>query len=147
MNQDPVEENRAMRIAYLTTDEVNQHLAKEMAAACRVTLCPLAPKDPPPDKEFDAVLYDWDYWPAEKRQEVLAELRAGRLPGAVAVHGYNVEEGQAEALRGHAVAVYLGLRPELFRFLRRTVRAVRAAKARDRNTRDKRATGQRGGVS
>jgi hypothetical protein len=55
-----------MRIAYLSTDEVNVHLAEAMAAGCGLTLCPLAPKDPPPDEEFDALLYDWDSWPARQ---------------------------------------------------------------------------------
>jgi hypothetical protein len=36
-----------MRIAYLSTDEVNVHLAEAMAAASGLTLYPLAPKAPP----------------------------------------------------------------------------------------------------
>jgi hypothetical protein len=46
---------------------------------------------------------------------------------AVAVHGYDLEEGQAEALRRQTVAVYRCLRPGVFRFLRRAVRTARAA--------------------
>ncbi len=118
-----------MRIAYLTTDEVNLHLAEEMAAACGLTLCPLAPKDPPPDGEFDALLYDWDHWPAEQLREVMAELLGGGLPHAVAVHGYNLGDGRAEALRQHTVAVYRRLQPQVLRFLRRAARTMRAARA------------------
>ena len=118
-----------MRIAYLTTDEVNLHLAEEMAAACGLTLCPLAPKDAPPDGEFDALLYDWDHWPAAQLREVMAALLGGSLPHAVAVHGYNLGDGRAEALRQHTVAVYRRLQPRVFRFLRRAARTVRAARA------------------
>ena len=130
-----------MRIAYLSTDEVNVHQAEAMAAASGLTLCPLAPKDPPPDEQFDALIYDWDSWPARQQPEVIAELLAGGLPRAVAVHGYNLEDGQAEALRRHTVAVYRRLEPRVFHFLLRAVRTVHAAKALGRNPQDKHTTG------
>ena len=125
-----------MRIAYGTTDEVNEHLAEQMAAAGGLTLYPLDPKDPPSHAACDAVLYDWDYWPVEQQQEALAELLADRLPLAVAVHGYNLEDGLAEALRLNGVAVYRRLRPRMFHFLRRAIRVVHAAKAAGRNPQD-----------
>jgi hypothetical protein len=131
-----------MRIAYLTTDEVNLHLAEGMAAACGLTLCPLAPKNPRPDGEFDAVLYDWDYWPAQERREVLDELLAGRRPHAVAVHGYNLEDGQAQALRRHTVGVYRRLHSRVFRFLRRAVLTARAARALGRSPQEEPAAGR-----
>jgi hypothetical protein len=34
-----------MRIAYWTTDEVNEHLAHALATECGDRLCPLTPKD------------------------------------------------------------------------------------------------------
>jgi hypothetical protein len=126
-------EVRPMWIAYLTTDEVNLHLAEEMAAACGLTLCPLDPRDPPPAGEFDALLYDWDHWPAPQLREVMAELLGGSLPHAVAVHGYNLGDGRAEGLRRHTVAVYRRLQPRVFRFLRRAARTVRAARALGRS--------------
>jgi hypothetical protein len=131
-----------MRIAYLSTDEVNVHLAGAMAAACGLTLCPLAPKDPPPE-EFDALLCDGDSWPVGQQPEELAELHAG----AVAVHGYHLEGGQAESLCRHGVAVYRRLQPKVFRFLRRAVHSVHAATARGRNPQERQATFQAGGVS
>jgi hypothetical protein len=136
-----------MRIAYLSTDEVNVHLAEAMASVCGLTLCPLAPKDSPLKEEFDAVLYDWDSWPADRKQEVLAQLPAGRRACAVAVHGYNLEDGQAEALRRHTVAVYRRLQPRVFRSLRRAIRAVYASQARGRSSQDRQAAGRPGGVS
>jgi hypothetical protein len=136
-----------MRIAYLSTDEVNVHLAEAMASACGLTLCPLAPKDLPPNEEFDAVLYDWDSWPVDRRQEVLAQPPSVRPACAVAAHGYNLEDGQAEALRRNAVVVYRRLRPRVFRFLLRAIRAVRASQALGRSSPAKQAAGRPGGVS
>jgi hypothetical protein len=136
-----------MRIAYLTTDEVNRHLVEEMAAACGLTLCPLAPRDPPPGAEFDAVLYDWDYWPVQERGEVMAELLEDRRPHAVALHGYNLEDALAEPLRRHTVAVYRRLHPRVFRFLRRAVRAVRAGRALGHNPQGESVAGRRSGAA
>jgi hypothetical protein len=136
-----------MRIAYLCTDEVNLNLAEAMAAACGLTLCPLFPKDSPPDEEFDAVLYDGDSWPADRLQEVLAELPAVRHPRVVAVRGYNLGDGQAEAFRRNAVAVFRPLQPRVFLSLRRAIHTARAAQARERNSQDRQATGQPGGLS
>jgi hypothetical protein len=106
-----------MRIAFLTTDEVNEALALEMAQACGIDLYPLAPKDGPPDGVYDAVVCDWDSWPAELRKELLAEL--DDLPHRpLAIHSYNLDEKQAEILRSRGVAVYAVLRPEVFLRLR-----------------------------
>jgi hypothetical protein len=129
-----------MRIAYCTTDDMNCHLAEEMAATYGLTLFLVASKDPPPNEGFDAVIYDWDYWPVGKQSEVLAELLAGHGTRAVAVHGYNLDDGQAEALRRQAVAVYRRLQAKVFRFLRRAVRTVHAATALSRIPQDRQAT-------
>jgi hypothetical protein len=107
-----------MRFAYLSTDEVNLSLALEMALACGATAHPVFPKEPPPDGEYDGLLYDWDSWPAQQQQQFLAELAGGRPPHPVAVHSYNLTEEQAEALRGHGVAVHRSLEPVVFRLLR-----------------------------
>ena len=131
-----------MRIAYLTTDEVNEQLAQQMAVACGVTLCPLAPKDAPPDGEYDAVLYDLDYLPVKNQLEVMAALLAGPLPHAVALHSYHLEDAHVDALRRNAVGVFRRLQPMVFRSLRLAVLAVRAAKALGRKSRDEDATGQ-----
>jgi hypothetical protein len=106
-----------MLIAYLTTDEVNQHLAMHMAEGCGETVCLLTLSDPPPDEDFDAVVYDWDYLPAARQQAILAELLAGRSHRPVAVHGYNLEDDCVEALRRQHVAVYRVLQPEVFQLL------------------------------
>jgi hypothetical protein len=122
-----------MRIGYWTTDEVNEHLAHELATECGDRLCPLTPKDWPADGKYDAVLYDWDHLPAELQQEVMKGLLHGPLPHAVAVHGYNLGDGRAGALRWHTVAVYRRLQPRVFRYLRRAARTVQAARAQGRS--------------
>jgi hypothetical protein len=105
----------------------------------------LDPKDPSPDEAFDAVLYDCDFWPIKDQREVLAESLAGYGTRVVAVHGYNLEDDQAEALRRQGVAVYRRLRPRLFRFLRRAVRRVRAARTLGRIPKECQTNRQAGG--
>ncbi len=95
-----------MRCAYLTTDEVNKALALAWAAACGIELFPLAPKDGVPGREYDAVLCDWDFWPAELRREILADLNNGPPPCPLAVHGYNLDEGATLLLRNRDVAIH-----------------------------------------
>jgi hypothetical protein len=142
-----VPQENAMRVAYLTTDEVHAQLAQQMATACGVTLCPLVPREVPPDGPYEAVLYDWDDFPTGRQREVLAELLAGPLPYAVALHGYDLEAGLEEALRRHTVVVYRRLQPRLFRSLRLAVLATRTANAPGRTPEDERATDQHHGAA
>ena len=125
-----------MRFAYLTTDEVNEALALEMALACDVALEPLVPKQGPPDAGYDAVLIDWDHWLPDQRAELLARLHDERLPWRVAVHGYSLQDGLAEALRARGVVVHRHLQPEVLRLLQEATELVRAtdpsADGRDR---------------
>jgi hypothetical protein len=113
-----------MRFAYLTSDEVNQALALEMAPQCGVTLYPLAPKDGLPDGSYEAVLCDWDSWPAEQRAEFLAALD-GLPHRPAAVHGYYLDDGHAACLRDRGVAVHSSLQLEIFRWLCRAASLVR----------------------
>jgi len=106
-----------MRFAYLTTDEVNQALAVEMAANCGVILCPFAPKDGSSYGTFDAVLCDWDSWPENGRSSFLSELKHGALPKRLAVHGYNLTSDEVTSLLTKGVIVYRMLKAEAFRLL------------------------------
>jgi hypothetical protein len=116
-----------MLIAYLTTDEVNQYLATQMAEECGQTLCLLSLSHAFPDGEFDAAVYDLDHLPAQRQQALLEEMLAGRAAQPMAVHSYNLADECVEALRGQAVAVYRALQPELFQLLARAVMHHRAA--------------------
>jgi hypothetical protein len=107
---------------------VNEALALEAARDCGIALFPLAPKEGPPDAGYDAVLCDWDFWPAELRQDLLAE-RDGPPHRPLAVHGYNLDEAQAEALRSRGVVVHAGLQPEVFLQLRQAAASAQPAAA------------------
>ena len=88
-----------MRIAYLTLDEVNENLATLMAEECGATLFPLTPRDPKPDGEFDAVLFDLDSLPPRHQKELLSDLLSSSPLHRVGVHSYQLEEEAAAALR------------------------------------------------
>jgi hypothetical protein len=104
----------AVLIAYLTTDEVNEDLATRMTHDCGVGLVVLSPKDPSPDSQFDAVIYDLDYVPPSLRDELLAKLMCGPSSFPVAVHSYNLTDDQIKSLLQTGVSVYRRLEPALF---------------------------------
>lgn len=108
-----------MLIAYVSTDDVNQYLATQMAQACGETRCRLTLTDAPPDGGFDAAIYDWDSLPVQQQRDVLAELRTGRAPAQLAVHSDHLEDDCIEGLRRLGIAVYRALQPEVFRNLTR----------------------------
>jgi hypothetical protein len=108
-----------MLIAYLTTDDLNLALARQIADDHGATLFPLSFQDAPPDHRFDAVLYDWDYLPTDKRQEIQGDLLAANLPCPVALHSYHLAKKQAKALRQNGVIVAHRLDPDLFLLVRR----------------------------
>ena len=110
-----------MRIAYVTTDEVNLSMAARMAATYRAAVCPLSPAVVPPYGQFDGVLYDLDGVPRHRRPAMLAEVLSVAPTRPSAVHGYDLSREQAEALRRCGVAVARQLDPALFRGLRRAV--------------------------
>ncbi len=116
-----------MRIAYLTTDEVNQALAAHLVAECSAVVCTLLPKDPSPAGPFDAVLYDLDGVPSDDRSALLERLGRGKPDRPTAVHGYDLTVEQATALNRNGVAAARRLHTGLLRSL---VNAVR----RDRQT-------------
>jgi hypothetical protein len=116
-----------MLVAYLSYEEVNTALAEPMARRHGITLDVLQPRDGPPNGEYDAVLYDWDCWPCEGRAQAVPEWLSGPPPRPTALHGYNVENEQAEALRCNGVVVESRLGPALFQRLRQAILAARVA--------------------
>jgi hypothetical protein len=114
-----------MRIAYLTTVEVNKDQALRLAAQWEVTVCPVEPRDRPPDGQFDALLYDWDHWPADQRPRTLTPAPAGPLRQPVALHSYGLEPHQARALRRSGVLVFDRLESRTFLDLVRAVHQAR----------------------
>jgi hypothetical protein len=115
-----------MRIAYLTTDEVNPDLARRWAQTCGCEVIPLSPRDPLPDGEFDAAIYDLDYLLPPLREQVLTSLLSRPLHCPAAVHSFNLRKRQATALRTRGVLVRRRLERGILMRLRREVCRVRA---------------------
>ena len=101
-----------MRIAYVSTDEVNQSLAERMAAKCGAVICKLLSGDPPPDGLFDAILYNLDDVPQAERSAVLERLRGDKPDHPTAVHGYDITDEQVSILSRYGVAAARRLHPE-----------------------------------
>jgi hypothetical protein len=95
-----------MRVAYLTTDEVHELLAQAMAAPFGIWLVPLAPKQAPPDEDFDAVVCDWDLLPPEVRRVVREEPLANPEPRPAVGHAYNLGGKKLEAWRQEGVTAF-----------------------------------------
>jgi hypothetical protein len=106
-----------MRIAYITSDEVNRASAAQMAGKCGAFICALAPKESPSDDQFHAVLYDLDVLPRQQRAELVAQIVSSPCTRPRAVHGYDITDEQTTILRRHGVAVSQRLRAGLMRCL------------------------------
>jgi hypothetical protein len=112
-----------MLIAYLTTDEVNEDQAIQMADECCVTLYLLSCNDMIPSGRFDAILFDWDSLPLQQRQGILFESLADSSSCPVAVHGFSLEKEEVETLHQDGIAVFHRLEPRLFKTLRHLTRS------------------------
>jgi hypothetical protein len=115
-----------MRIAYMTTDEVNQALAAQMAAECGAVICTLLPNAPLPDGQFHAVLNDLDDVQKDRRGEVVAQILRSPSTCPRAVHGYDITDEQATDLRRHGIAVGQRLHRGLIRTLCKAAQPSRA---------------------
>jgi hypothetical protein len=107
-----------MKIAYLSTDDVNQNLAENLAAKYGASGDCLSPRDPPLNGQYDAVVYDLDSWPPLLGREVLEGLLSCPARYPVAVHSYNLEPEQVEKLSGNGVVVARRLEAQVFKALR-----------------------------
>src|SRR5262249_36925950 len=112
----------AMRIAYLSTDEVNRDLADRWAEQRNISLELLDGEPIPTDVPLDAVLCDLDHLPVRRPQEALAALLSATTCLA-ALHGYNLDEEQTRELHDRGILVVERLTES---FLDRLCRAVRA---------------------
>jgi hypothetical protein len=94
-----------MRIAYLTTDEVNLILAMKLARRLDASVSMVGTGSRVSTDRFDAVLHDLDAVPRDQRSAFLERVGLGPPARPTAVHGYGITEEQAEALRRHGIAV------------------------------------------
>jgi hypothetical protein len=122
-----------MRIAYMNTDEVNEAMAEQMAAACGAVVRTVLPKDPAPDGQFDAILYNVDDVPREGRSVLLEELRLGKPHSPAAVHGYDLTDEQVKTLGQSGTAAARRLSANLVRRLCRAARKHRDSAPPDEN--------------
>jgi hypothetical protein len=114
-----------MRIAYLTLDEVNGHLALTFADEHDVTLDVQGRPEGIREREYDAVLYDQDSFPQAERSANLTAVLTCPLNRPVAVHSYDFSADQLHVLRCRGAIVARRLRTGLFA---RLITAVRAAR-------------------
>jgi sugar/nucleoside kinase (ribokinase family) len=98
-------------LKYLSTDEVNIAHARALADLHGFELEPVEPGDLP-SLDGTGVLLDWHSIPATDRDQV---LRRGLV---LAVHGYDLDDGDASFLPERGILVSPRLSPELFRDLR-----------------------------
>ena len=86
-----------MRIAHVTTDEVDQELAVQAASPIGATMTPLGPEeDMSTHFLFDAVLYDLDRVPPDRREAILDGIRSETTNRPMAVYGYCLTEEAAQ---------------------------------------------------
>jgi len=116
-----------MRIAHITTDEVNQALVVRAARLFGAIVTPLGPEAISTHVLFDAVLYDLDRVPPDQRQTLVDEIRSEPTAIPMAVYGYSLSEEQAGKLRFRGVAVAQRLHAALIRTLANAVRRNLAA--------------------
>src|SRR5262249_19970138 len=105
-------ETSVKRLAYLTTDEVNEATAVLMAEGRDAIVVPFQPKDSPRYAECDAVLYDLDVLSADDSRKLLRDLLTGPAQKPVALHSFNLDEGVRRDLRDRGVTVFRRLKPD-----------------------------------
>jgi hypothetical protein len=129
-----------VRIAYMTADEVNRHLAASMAEGCGVTLDALPVEDEPSGvhldevlDRYDAILLNLDDAMPPRRREILKGLLGSAEPRRIAVHGYDLDDEQVALLHGHGISAARGLDAGLLEDLR-AVDPGRFSDPQDMNT-------------
>jgi|SRR5262249_52337693 len=126
MGRDPdTGEETSMRVAYLTLDEVNQHLALDLADQHGVSLDVQARPEDLTERQYDAVLYDPDSFPPHERLANLAAVLACPSDRRVAVHGYAFSTEFLHVLRRCGAIVARRLEDVVFK---RLVTAIQAAR-------------------
>jgi len=115
-----VEGRGTVKIAYMTTDEVNEGIAQQLADAHDVTLHTFWPKDAVPNGEYDAVIYDLDHWPCEQRSQFLADLQENHRACRVAVCSSSLKTREVQALGPSRVTYFRRMGPKVFCILCRS---------------------------
>lgn len=104
-------------IWFLSHDEVNQNLARDLSAAHELDIQSLLLKEDMPDGDCRALIVDLDSVAPDRRslQRLIKELDGRARAYPIAVFGYSLEEDQVRNLKAAGIHVIEhGLRPELF---------------------------------
>jgi hypothetical protein len=107
-------------VYHLSHSEVGQQVARDLGAENGLAVQTRFLRDRLPEGDCRALIVDLDSVAPDRRgrQRLVKELSGRPRPYPVAVVSYNLEDGQAEALRAAGVRVFEhGLGPELFRAL------------------------------
>jgi rhodanese-related sulfurtransferase len=107
----------------LSIDQVNASLGQDLGEAAGLDVQTLFPKDGLFPDDADGLIIDLDHvgmTPLERAQFVY-RLNMTLLPYPVAVHSYNLEAEQIEALEARGVLVFRRLELALFRRLARAI--------------------------
>ena len=117
-----------MRIAYLTFDEVNRHLALALADEHGVSLDVRARPEGIRERDYQAVLYDQGSCPLDEHSANLTAVLACPPHSPVAVHGYEIAADHLQVMRHRGAIVARRLGAGMFA---RLITAVRAAHRQD----------------
>jgi hypothetical protein len=135
-----------MRVAYLTTDEANQNLALELAQRHGLMLCSVEPRDYAPVPRSTGCSATGITGPPRPRAPLLEGWLGQASVPSLALHSYQVNGEQAEALRRRGIAVHRVLEPIVFTALRQAILAALVAAALGREPCDV-PTGQQEGAA
>jgi hypothetical protein len=119
---------KTVRIAYLTFDDVNQHLALALADERGVSLDVHARPEGIRERDYQAVLYDQDSFPLDEHSANLTAVLACPPHMTVAIHGYEISADQLQVMRHRGAIVARRLGAGMFA---RLVTAVRAARRQE----------------
>lgn len=112
-----------MRVAYLTTDDVNPVLARRWTKPLPVRV--VAPR-PCAAPNVVALVIDFDRLPDELRRKWVNAVLLRTEERPVFVHGHTIPEEVADALHARGARVVVGRlrKPHLLRWLRRVTRTI-----------------------
>jgi sugar/nucleoside kinase (ribokinase family) len=97
-------------LCYLSIDEVNIALARQLAGACGIDIEPIEPRDLPA-LDGARVILDWDSIPAEDRDRALQRCNVR------AIHGYSLDDARAGFLPERGILISRRLDRKLFEAL------------------------------
>jgi hypothetical protein len=125
-----------MRIAYLTSDEVNLDLARQWALDFDCEVIPLSTVEPLPSDDVDGAIYDLDFLAQPFLKQVLAGLLNSPRQRPTVVHAYNLRQCIVNELLARGVYVRRRLERGILATLRREVQYIQTGKGEARTRKE-----------